>query len=127
MVRTGDQPVLSVSRQIAPYQISVGVLFAYKLCTYRNTGHVWVPDLGEKLHDGWFEGVFIRDADINLKCTAFIRCSGGASERALELGDAVANRVDVDMGDGISLDVRQLFRNSSSSMSSHVLGRTRKS
>jgi hypothetical protein len=126
MVRTGDQPVLSVSRQIAPYQVSVSVLFGNRLCTYRDTGHVGVPDLGEKPHDGWLEGVFVRNGDINLESAAFVWSSGRASERALKFSDAVANRIDIDVRDRIRLDVRQLFRDSSRSVPGHAYGRASK-
>jgi len=46
-----------------------------------------VPDFGDELHDRGFEGVFSRNADVDLVVAAFVGGVGGSGEVAFEVGE----------------------------------------
>ena len=75
MVRTGDQPVVRVSRHIAPCMISLGWIVVELSRTYCLARDVWMPYLCGEFHDRGLEWVFIGDFDVDFIGAAFVWCS----------------------------------------------------
>lgn len=76
IVRTGDQALESVSRQIAPY-IGYQNPVLLKCISWKSTDRlaadIWMPHFGFKLHGRWSERVVGGDFDIDVVGATFIR------------------------------------------------------
>jgi hypothetical protein len=119
MVSTGDQPVDSVSRHMAPYSQSI-----YRTCqasssTYSLTAHIGVPDFGSKFHDGWSERIFARDIDIDFILASLIWCPWRAAERAFQLCDILAHGFGVDVRLGVRVKVGKFLGDSAGLVRGH--------
>lgn len=57
--------------------------------THSNAGNVWVPDLCDKLHDGWLERIFARYSDVYFIGSPGIGRIGRTIEDALEMGEVI--------------------------------------
>lgn len=87
MVKTGDQAVLKVSRQIAPYfSKSTFPSLVLKLITYSLTADIWMPELSCELHYWWTERIFIWDFDVDNISTSFIGCVWWTHKGSLKVG-----------------------------------------
>jgi hypothetical protein len=71
IVRTGDQAVPRVSRQIAPYNM-LTIRISVTGDTYSLTADIWMPQLCLEKHLRRPKGVFLRNFDVYYICTAFI-------------------------------------------------------
>lgn len=79
-----------------------------------------MPYFGQEFHDWRLERVFIGDADVDFEGAAFIWCARWAFERALQFSYTVADGVDDDVGDRVSLDICQFLAYSPSSVTGHL-------
>lgn len=57
--------------------------------TYGHTRDVWVPDLGDELHDGWLKRVVGWYPDVDKEGSALVRSVGWALEDALEVSEVI--------------------------------------
>ena len=78
-----------------------------------------MPYFCHKPHHRRLERVFIRYLNIHLECASFIWCSWRTVEGALQFGDAVSDRLDINVGNGIGLNVCKLFSDTSGSVPGH--------
>jgi hypothetical protein len=83
MVRTGDQALPRVSRQMAPWirllaRCMTGRKFGREM--YSLGADIWMPEFRDEFHDGRFEGVVIWDLNIDDVCAALIWCVSRSGE-----------------------------------------------
>lgn len=89
MVRTGDQAVERVSRQMAPYKPNNQRLHNEAVMDndriYRLAADIWMPDFSVELHDWRPKRVIAWNFDIDCIHPPFIWCAGWSLEGALEM------------------------------------------
>ena len=123
-VKTGDQALESVSRQMAPWRYTVSedslanTAVGYAYCLAANVG---MPHFRFKFHAGGTKGVVGRDGDLDIEGTTFIGSPRRTRKGSTQIRDIImiSDRFDFDLGMGIGLDVGKFFAHASHAISRH--------
>jgi hypothetical protein len=120
MVRTGDQAVPRVSRQMAPCCLLVSVWKAWR-STHSLTADIGMPELGLEEHLRRLEWIFLRNFDVYHICTSLIWGIWGTWESSDQMSDIRSFRwLCIYLRLDICLDVLQLLVHSSYAVGSHL-------